>query len=126
MAKLIPALSSVTSKMTAGERRFAQRLESHLEDDYLCWYGVPVGSRAIHPDFLILNPRRGLLVLEVKDWKADTIQSIDRFSVTLSSTGAKSRRRIRSSRRSSTPTASRKSWSGTRRFCRSRVLPIKA
>jgi hypothetical protein len=53
MATLIPALSSVTSKMTAGERRFAQRLESHLEDDYLCWYGVPVGSRAIHPDFLI-------------------------------------------------------------------------
>ena len=83
MAKLIPALSSVTSKMTSGERRFAQRLESHLEDDYLCWYGVPVGSRAIHPDFLILNPRRGLLVLEVKDWKADTIRSIDRFSVTL-------------------------------------------
>jgi hypothetical protein len=83
MAKLIPALSSVTSKMTAGERRFAQRLESLLEDDYLCWYGAPVGSRAIHPDFLILNPRRGLLVLEVKDWKADTIQSIDRFSVTL-------------------------------------------
>lgn len=83
MAKLIPALSSVTSRMTAGERRFAQRLESHLEDDYLCWYGVPVGSRAIHPDFLILNPRRGLLVLEVKDWKADTIRSIDKFSATL-------------------------------------------
>lgn len=69
--------------MTAGERRFAQRLESHLEDDYLCWYGVPVGSRTLHPDFLILNPRRGLLVLEVKDWKAETIQTIDRFSVTL-------------------------------------------
>ncbi len=83
MAKLIPAVASVASKMTAGERRFAQRLESHLEDDYLCWYGVPVGSRAIHPDFLILNPRRGLLVLEVKDWKADTIRSIDRLSVTL-------------------------------------------
>src|SRR6185436_18697047 len=83
MAKLIPALSSVTSKMTAGERRFAQRLESHLEDDYLCWYGVPVGGRGLHPDFLILNPRRGLLVLEVKDWKADTIHSIDRFAATI-------------------------------------------
>lgn len=83
MARLIPALPSVTSRMTPGERRFAQRLESHLEDDYLCWYGVPVGSRAIHPDFLILNPRRGLLVLEVKDWKSDTIHSIDKLSVTL-------------------------------------------
>lgn len=69
--------------MTPGERRVAQRLESHLEDDYLCWYGVPVGSRGLHPDFLILHPRRGLLVLEVKDWKADTIGSIDRFSATL-------------------------------------------
>jgi hypothetical protein len=87
MAKLIPTLSSVASKMTAGERRFAQRLESHLEDDYLCWYGVPVGRRNVHPDFLILNPRRGLLVLEVKDWKADTIRSMDRFSVTLNVDG---------------------------------------
>jgi hypothetical protein len=51
MAKLIPALTSVTSKMTTGERRFPQRLESHLEDDYLCWYGVPVYSRAIHRTF---------------------------------------------------------------------------
>jgi hypothetical protein len=53
MAKLIPALSSVAPRMTAGERRFAQRLESLLEPDYLCWYGVPVGSRALYPDFLI-------------------------------------------------------------------------
>jgi hypothetical protein len=83
MAKLIPALSAVTRKMTPGERRFASRLESHLEDDYLCWYDVPVGSRSLHPDFLILHPRRGLLVVEVKDWKADTIRSMDRFSVSL-------------------------------------------
>ncbi|HEY6644117.1 hypothetical protein [Povalibacter sp.] len=40
MAKLIPGL---TSSATAGERRFAQRLESLLEDDYLCWCDVPLG-----------------------------------------------------------------------------------
>lgn len=62
--------------MTPGERRFAQRLESKLEDDYLCWYDVPVGPSNCHPDFIILHPRRGLLILEVKDWKPDTIQSI--------------------------------------------------
>jgi hypothetical protein len=83
MAKLIPALSAVTRKMTPGERRFANRLESHLEDDYLCWYDVPVGSRSMHPDFLILHPRRGLLVVEVKDWKLETIRSIDKLAVTL-------------------------------------------
>lgn len=83
MAKLIPALSSVTRKMTGGERRFASRLESHLEDDYLCWYDVPVGGATLHPDFLILNPRRGLLVVEVKDWKLENIRSIDRHAATL-------------------------------------------
>ena len=64
MAKLIPALAAVTRKMTSGERRFANRLESHLEDDYVCWYNVPVGAWNQHPDFLILHPRRGLLVIE--------------------------------------------------------------
>lgn len=87
MAKLIPALSSVTGKMTAGERRFARRLESHLEDDYLCWYDLPVGARNVHPDFLVLHPRRGLLVVEVKDWKLESIQSIDKVSVTLLADG---------------------------------------
>ncbi|TAK71590.1 MAG: NERD domain-containing protein [Betaproteobacteria bacterium] len=69
--------------MTPGERRFGRRLESHLEDDYLCWYDVPVGPNRVHPDFIVFHPRRGLLVLEVKDWKLDSIQSIDRASVTL-------------------------------------------
>src|SRR4051812_35918301 len=83
MAKLIPTLPSVTGKMMPGERRFARRLESHLEDDYLCWYDVPVGARNVHPDFLILHPRRGLLVVEVKDWKLENIRSIDKLSATL-------------------------------------------
>ncbi len=69
--------------MTSGERRFARRLESHLEDDYLCWYDVPVGSLHQHPDFLVFHPRRGLLILEVKDWKLENIKSMDRLRVTL-------------------------------------------
>lgn len=81
MATLIPSLSSVTRRMTSGERRFAQRLESHLEDDYLCWYDVPVGGE--HPDFIVLNPRRGLLIIEVKDWKLDTIRAMDKHSATI-------------------------------------------
>lgn len=64
--------------MTPGERRFAQRLETKLEDDYLCWFDVPVGPTNSHPDFIVLHPRRGLLILEVKDWKPETIQSISR------------------------------------------------
>lgn len=76
MATLIPNYGSCAGRMTPGERRFSQRLEAKLEEDYLCWYDVPVGPTNSHPDFIVLHPRRGLLILEVKDWKPDTIQSI--------------------------------------------------
>jgi hypothetical protein len=69
--------------MTPGERRFAQRLESKLEDDYLCWYDVPIGQSMRHPDFVVLHPKRGLLILEVKDWRRDNIQSISKSDVSL-------------------------------------------
>ena len=76
MATLIPSYGSCAGRMSSGERRLAQRLEAKLEDDYLCWYDVPVGPNNSHPDFIVLHPRRGLLILEVKDWKPDTIQSM--------------------------------------------------
>lgn len=69
--------------MTAGEKRVSERLEQKLDDDYLLWYDVPIGLKQRQPDFVILHPRRGLLILEVKDWKLDTIHSADRNSVTL-------------------------------------------
>jgi hypothetical protein len=82
MATLIPSFSCC--KFDApGERRFAQRLESKLEEDYLCWYDVPVGTGSLHPDFIILHPQRGLIILEVKDWRLDGIHSFDRFRVSL-------------------------------------------
>lgn len=83
MAKLIPSLNNCLSRMQAGEKRFARRLESHLEDDYLCWYELPVGFRHRYSDFIVLHPQRGLLLLEVKDWKLETIRCIDRTSATL-------------------------------------------
>ena len=84
MAKIIPG---VNSSATPGERRFGQRLEALLEDDYLCWFNVPIGRRYQHPDFVVLHPRRGLLVLEVKDWKLDAIVSINPQSVSLMTLG---------------------------------------
>lgn len=80
MAKIIPG---VNSSATPGERRFGQRLEALLEDDYLCWFNVPIGRRYQHPDFVVLHPRRGLLVLEVKDWKLDTIRLMTRERATI-------------------------------------------
>lgn len=83
MAELIPTLNTCLSKMTAGEKRFAQRVENLLEDDYICWYDIPVGRQRRYPDFIILHPARGLLFLEVKDWKLDTIRNIDASRVEL-------------------------------------------
>lgn len=78
MATLIPALGACVSRMTAAERRVAQRLEDKLDDDYLLWYDVPMGPKNAHPDFCVMHPRRGILVLEVKDWKLSTIQQADK------------------------------------------------
>ena len=75
MATVIPALSTCVSRMTQGERRTAERLEQKLDDDYLVWYDVPVGPKHSHPDFVVLHPRRGLLILEVKDWRLETIRT---------------------------------------------------
>ena len=84
MAKIIPPLNKSTLRhMTAGEKRFARRLETFLEDDYLCWYDIPVGSQRRYPDFIILHPARGLLFLEVKDWKPETIKNINKTEVVL-------------------------------------------
>ena len=83
MATLIPSIGACSSRMTPGERRLAARLEDKLEDDYLCWYDVSIGDRTQHPDFVVFHPSRGLLVLEAKDWRLDTIVNIDKQYATL-------------------------------------------
>ncbi len=82
MARFFPVRSQCRFD-TPGERRFAERLEKLLEDDYLCWSNVPVGPKARYPDFVVLHPKRGLLVLEVKDWKLATLQSMTHGQATL-------------------------------------------
>ena len=78
MATLIPSIGACVSRMTGGERRVAERLEQKLDDDYLFWYDVPMGPRNTHPDFCVLHPSRGMLVLEVKDWRLSTILQADK------------------------------------------------
>ena len=69
--------------MTSGEKRLARRLESYLEDDYLIWYDIPVGRKHRYPDFIVLHPARGILFLEVKDWRLETIKKITKSRVEL-------------------------------------------
>lgn len=52
MAEIIPPLTRQTlARMTAGEKRLAERLRALLEDDYLVWYDIPVGKtrRCLNP-----------------------------------------------------------------------------
>jgi hypothetical protein len=88
MATVIPALGTCVARMTPGERRTAERLEHKLDDDYLIWYDVPVGPKHSHPDFVVLHPRRGLLILEVKDWRLETLRSANRQSWEIFAQGA--------------------------------------
>lgn len=82
MATLIPSINAC--KFDApGERRFARHLEAKLEEDYLCWFNVPIGPKRLLPDFIIMHPQRGILILEVKDWRLSTIQSINHHQATL-------------------------------------------
>jgi Nuclease-related domain/AAA domain/UvrD-like helicase C-terminal domain len=80
VATLIPSIGTCVSRMTSGERRLAERLEQKLDDDYLLWYDVPMGPKHLHPDFVVMHPRRGLLILEVKDWSPKTIQHANKES----------------------------------------------
>ncbi|MFN7197150.1 MAG: nuclease-related domain-containing protein, partial [Hylemonella sp.] len=68
----------------AGERLVLHQLKRCLSDDYMVWHNVPVGPKARQPDFVILSPRRGLLILEVKHWNFAGIVRVNRDSVELS------------------------------------------
>jgi len=84
MAEIIPSLNRQTlGRMTSGEKRVARRLQELLENDYLVWFDIPVGKKRRYPDFIILHPSRGLLFLEVKDWKPETLKKISKSDVTL-------------------------------------------
>jgi nuclease-like protein/AAA domain-containing protein/UvrD-like helicase family protein len=82
MAILIPSLGFARFD-TRGELRLAERLKDFLEENAVVWHNIPVGPRSRHPDFIIVHPANGLLVLEVKDWRLESIVSADKANVEL-------------------------------------------
>lgn len=87
MATLIPAMGT-SAFDTTGERRLAERLEQKLDHDYLLWHNVPIGPKQCYPDFCVLHPSRGILILEVKDWRLATIQQADKHHWIIAPDGA--------------------------------------
>jgi Nuclease-related domain/AAA domain/UvrD-like helicase C-terminal domain len=75
--------SHIEQRCNGGERRVLHQLRRCLEDDHLVWHDVPLGPRARQPDFVVLSPRQGVLLLEVKDWRRATLGQATRHQVEL-------------------------------------------
>ncbi len=87
MAIFPQGLSQIDARCDPGERRVLHQLKRCLEDDYLVWHNVPIGAKARQPDFVILSPRWGVLLLEVKHWRLSSIRGANRDSVDLERNG---------------------------------------
>lgn len=68
MAQIIP--SKIPAKASAGENRLYNIL-SKLPDDFSVWYEPNIDGR--YPDFIILSPNFGILIIEVKGWYPNSI-----------------------------------------------------
>lgn len=78
MAQMLPA--SIPDKASQGEKLLFKALEQ-LPDSYIVWY-EPTIERLL-PDFVVLGPSFGLLIIEVKGWYAGSVElaSHDFFQV---------------------------------------------
>ncbi|WP_373479728.1 3'-5' exonuclease [Geminocystis sp.] len=73
MAVIIP--QSIPSKASQGEKRLFSVLINKLPDDFYVWYEPRLTENSLHPDFIILAPNFGLLIIEVKGWFSKNIIS---------------------------------------------------
>ncbi len=73
MAITIP--ETIRSSATAGERLFFRTLKTFLPDDYIVYFEPDIQGR--RPDFVIIGPDLGIVVLEVKDYTKNTLFQIN-------------------------------------------------
>ena len=73
---IIPA--PIPQKATQGEKKVYQLLRRQLPAGYVAWYELTLSYRreSRYPDFIIIGPTQGIIVLEVKDWVIDNISEI--------------------------------------------------
>jgi len=73
MAVTIP--ENIRSTATAGERLLFRTLKTFLPDDYIVYYEPEIQGR--RPDFIIIGPDLGIVILEVKDYTKNTLFQIN-------------------------------------------------
>lgn len=88
MAYMIPeTLNSLEA--TTGETALFKLLQNKLSDEVYVWFNIPIKQR--FADFVVLDPKLGLLILEVKDWQLSQIKEINpKYVVIETSKGQKS------------------------------------
>ncbi|GAA0343246.1 nuclease-related domain-containing DEAD/DEAH box helicase [Bacillus carboniphilus] len=79
MAFTVP--ESIRSTATAGERLLFRTLKTYLPDDYIVYYEPNIHGK--RPDFVIIGPDLGLVVLEVKDYTKNTLFQLNQDEWTL-------------------------------------------
>src|SRR3954470_17424096 len=73
MAITIP--ETIRTSATAGERLFFRTLKTFLPDDYIVYYEPEIQGK--RPDFVIIGPDLGIVVLEVKDYTKNTLLQVN-------------------------------------------------
>jgi hypothetical protein len=82
LAVIIP--ESIPSKASKGVHHLFSALSS-LPDEFLIYY-EPLKNPS-HPDFIIIGPYLGLLVIEIRDWYPKHIQKVTKTRVYIENNG---------------------------------------
>jgi hypothetical protein len=91
MARIFPTtLANYDFKEPTEERVFA--ILKNLPDDCRVWYEVVLGVRERKPDFMVLDPQRGIIILEVKGWSSSTIVGASPTEIRIMTSGGKTQR----------------------------------
>src|SRR5436309_700581 len=84
MAQMIP--DRLPSSSSQGEKRLFAILQK-LPDDYLVYYEPIINHR--YPDFVLIAPDLGILVIEVKGWYPNDVQGGDQHDIRIKERGVK-------------------------------------
>lgn len=88
MAEMVP--DRMPSGASAGEKKLFDVLQQ-LPDDCIVYYEPAIRRR--HPDFVVIIPRLGLLVIEVKGWYAREIVQANSNDVLINARGTETQQR---------------------------------